>query len=767
MSLAEYQTALPDVFKASVSPTVATSGCTPVKGPGAEGPRKEDVQPTQPKKGFIDIIEFHKKNSDGGYDQQIIPTSRYLPKRAKHSTKARKHEDHALVLRRTVLQQREGVAVFRVELEIQSRRLCKALRRIMRNCYEDTNLQTFPIKFAVPFKELFFYRNDIRDLAESGDDSSELRQDAKLLHDFILNNGLLSSILHDHERYTEKKQVAGDMCWVVRNVLQSLTEGGYVWEVTGLRVGKCVVAAVTTGLHHIAKLPLIPVDQLQDWKGVKAVLAKRYSRLERTLGESLTSFKPQIDERVVVDYKAFREGGLRIRQQLGEPENLHIQTKRRKGQPVVRARGVIVETEAGSSNDLDNSDDSSDSDNSDDSDDDATINQVAGKGRRSKKAGTKLHGIMEFKPIEATMGEADDYTTKRTLTSTTTLDDLAQDAEQVLHISREDFNLLFPALVPAFGLKSKDWRWVMADGLRDVVWNSTAFQSLQYDQGTKDLVHALIRGHKRGLKTGFDDLISGKGRGLVGSFFFTDCHAKAVILFLFSQPGLGKTLTAESIADYLERPLYSISGGEVGTDVSSVENCLNQIFELTKRWDAVSLLDEADVLLCKRSSVEMERNAIVGVFLRKLEYLQGVLFLTTNRKADFDEAFKSRIHVTVSYSALSNKAQSTIWQRLIGNNKDVKLDGAWSDQVYTALGRLNLNGRTIKNILRTAVAYAYADSDALGLRHVVAILQTELREIDEAVAVDDEKVTRAERDKRAGVLEGLAELQLLAQLDEP
>lgn len=43
-----------------------------------------------------------------------------------------------------------------------------------------------------------------------------------------------------------------------------------------------------------------------------------------------------------------------------------------------------------------------------------------------------------------------------------------------------------------------------------------------------------------------------------------------------------------------------------------METRLNQIFALTKRWDAVSLLDEADVLLCKRSSAEMERNAIVG-----------------------------------------------------------------------------------------------------------------------------------------------------------
>lgn len=195
----------------------------------------------------------------------------------------------------------------------------------MQNCYEGINLQTFPIKLGAPFSELFFYRDAIRNLAESGGEDSKVRQDAKLLHDFILNNGLLSSILHDHKRYTKKEQVAGDIlwtiyppntlallnvegvqeCWVVRNVLQSPTDAGYVWEVTGLRVGcdgrgpgffrqKCVVAAVTMGLINIAELPLIPVDHLEDWKGVKAGLATRYSRLERILGESLASFRPQV-----------------------------------------------------------------------------------------------------------------------------------------------------------------------------------------------------------------------------------------------------------------------------------------------------------------------------------------------------------------------------------------------------------------------------------------------------------------------------------------
>lgn len=68
----------------------------------------------------------------------------------------------------------------------------------------------------------------------------------------------------------------------------------------------------------------------------------------------------------------------------------------------------------------------------------------------------------------------------------------------------------------------------------------------------------------------------------------------------------------ESVADYLKRPLYSVTGGELSTNVHRVEERLNKIFELTKRWNAVSLLDEADVLLCKRNSAEMDRNAVVA-----------------------------------------------------------------------------------------------------------------------------------------------------------
>lgn len=47
---------------------------------------------------------------------------------------------------------------------------------------------------------------------------------------------------------------------------------------------------------------------------------------------------------------------------------------------------------------------------------------------------------------------------------------------------------------------------------------------------------------------------------------------------------------------------------------------------------------------------KVERNALVSVALRVLEYHRGVLFLTTNRIKTFDEAFLSRFSIGMSSS---------------------------------------------------------------------------------------------------------------------
>ncbi|CAH0039558.1 unnamed protein product [Clonostachys solani] len=763
MSFSKYESVLPTHFSSSqdrsrkIQATAGTQHLEPASPPDVSTPAPEPSSappPAAPKplKGFADVVEYHREHGQGGQEVEIIPTSRFIPKQKGLPKKTTQYNDYAVVLRRTWVQKQNTAICVRIELAIQSEALCKAFRKIAVSCYETTDLQSTPIKLSTPFSELFFYRKDIKTLATSPTTDPNLRRDAQALYDFIQKNGLLSSIIRDDEKYSKEGRVVGDIlwtlyppnslvmlnikaikeCWICRNVSYYVDQRGIPhWTVLGLRIAfggespglvrqTFTMPMSQMQVSKISDLPLLPfpLEDFPEKKSITASLKARSGILQRVLGKDLSSFLSQTysgpswddgfdayntllnplraakqsDERVIVDFKAYLESNRTSNdlEKLNDPDA--------RTQAKAKGRGMIATPEGARKSTRRNRHRRSDSDSDEETD--------PAKHLANLQAGQDLMASTQLDEAESAQDAQDDEPTD--------LSSLRQIVTEKFKITGDDFDLLYPALVPAFSLKEKKWQWLLTDRLQDVKWNTLAFNSLQLDTVTKDLIEALIKGHKDKTTTVFDDVIPGKGQGL--------------IFLLHGHPGLGKTLTAESVADYLERPLYSISGGELSTEVDRLESRLNEIFALTKRWNAVSLLDEADVLLCKRNSSEMDRNAIVAVFLRKIEYFQGVLILTTNRKEDFDEAFKSRIHITISYPDLSHDAQSGIWKALIAANEQVKLDGTWTTEAFTALGKLNVNGRTIKNMLRTAVAYALAESGVLGLRHVLAIARTEMKE---------------------------------------
>jgi len=93
--------------------------------------------------------------------------------------------------------------------------------------------------------------------------------------------------------------------------------------------------------------------------------------------------------------------------------------------------------------------------------------------------------------------------------------------------------------------------------------------------------------------------------------------------------------------------------------------------------------------------------------LRALDYFQGILFLTTNRVGHFDEAFMSRIHVSIGYDPLDDSARAQIWDGLFRKLKDNhKNDGPEIRYDYDAkryvqrhedVKKLQWNGREIRN----------------------------------------------------------------------
>jgi SpoVK/Ycf46/Vps4 family AAA+-type ATPase len=244
----------------------------------------------------------------------------------------------------------------------------------------------------------------------------------------------------------------------------------------------------------------------------------------------------------------------------------------------------------------------------------------------------------------------------------------------------------------------------------------------------KELLVALVDNHTSGLERradkqqqqkrmeGFDnaqiDLVPGKGQGL--------------IILLHGPPGSGKTSTAETIAAYTRRPLYSITCGDIGLEPADVEEQLEEHTSIADKWGCVLLLDEADVFLMQRTWKEINRNALVSVFLRQLEYYSGILFLTTNRPGTIDEAFKSRIHVSLRYPSIDLPSTLQMWEnimrRLEAENEfaEVKVEFdrrkllAFAAQHYKRRqsSETTFNGRQIRNGFQTALALGHADRRA-------------------------------------------------------
>jgi len=289
-------------------------------------------------------------------------------------------------------------------------------------------------------------------------------------------------------------------------------------------------------------------------------------------------------------------------------------------------------------------------------------------------------------------------------------------------ITEDDENIvMLPFEVNGFNLKTKSWDHFPVDGLRPVAFNDDAWDHLVLDRDTKVLIKGLVdvTNMSNMSQTIIDDVIPGKGGGLIA--------------LLHGPPGTGKTLTAEAVAEHLKRPLYIAGASELSTDAASLESRLRDIVDLATKWDAVLLIDEADVFLEQRSLHEIARNSLVSVALRVLEYHRGVLFLTTNRIQTFDSAFLSRFSIAIKYPELDEPGRFTVWSNFLElagctlvsevNAKELaehKVPLLRSS--IETLAKKELNGRTIKNVVRTAQALALSAKKPLSMDHINVVL---------------------------------------------
>lgn len=228
--------------------------------------------------------------------------------------------------------------------------------------------------------------------------------------------------------------------------------------------------------------------------------------------------------------------------------------------------------------------------------------------------------------------------------------------------------------VRIFSLSKKRYFYLHINDIIEYIYDKNAEDKLILEEKNKKIVNQVFSKKY----SSFEDIVKDKGKG--------------IIILAVGESGIGKTSTAEVYSELHQKSLYILQIEELGIYIENIEKNLSVILQRINKWNSVLLLDEVDVFLSHRNN-DLEKSAIVGVFLRLLEYFEGVIFFTSNRLEVIDHAVMSRVTLVLQFPKLSIDARKQIWKE---NFKTAKIVINSVDK----LSRRDLSGRDIRNYIK-------------------------------------------------------------------
>jgi hypothetical protein len=261
----------------------------------------------------------------------------------------------------------------------------------------------------------------------------------------------------------------------------------------------------------------------------------------------------------------------------------------------------------------------------------------------------------------------------------------------------------------ASGLERLALRISPKAGFDDLVLPETVFRQLH------DIV-ARVRYRSRVLGEWGMRRAAGKGRGVTALFA--------------GDSGTGKTLSAEVVAGALGLDLYVIDLATViDKYIGETEKNLDRIFREADRVNGVLLFDEADAIFGKRSEVhdahDRYANVEVAYLLQRMERFDGIAILTTNLRANLDDAFLRRLDALVDFPTPDEPSRRLLWERHLPGHLllDDEVDLEFLARAF------DLPGGNIRNISVAAAFLAAAEDRLITMVDLIRATAREYRKL--------------------------------------
>ncbi|MEV7776227.1 ATP-binding protein [Kitasatospora sp. NPDC086791] len=211
-------------------------------------------------------------------------------------------------------------------------------------------------------------------------------------------------------------------------------------------------------------------------------------------------------------------------------------------------------------------------------------------------------------------------------------------------------------------------------------------------------------------------------------------RGNGVIALFAGESGTGKTMSAEVVAAELGMELYVVDlSTVVDKYIGETEKNLERIFTEAAQVNGVLLFDEADALFGKRSQVkdahDRHANVETAYLLQRMESFEGIAVLTSNLRANLDEAFTRRLDVIAEFPLPDEAQRRVLWDRCLGprlpRGDDLDLD--------FCARHFELTGGSIRACAVSAAYLAAGAGAPLGMAQLVAAVVGEYRKLGRLV----------------------------------